>query len=387
MINYKVITFMALALLITGCASQKLANSDELQSKALADAASTDLSPEEMISRASERLNNAEQSLRFYSPLHLKKAQEQLEGARKLLQSGKVENQTPALAAAILAEKLVTQAEDNREKVKQQLAPALAHREILLELGSQNLLPGAFNSAMSELKDLITLVESGRLDEVVKQQPALLEEFAELEAETLKVKWLSRANAVLEQAEDADADKFAPKSFEQAELAIERANRYTDSNYRDREGVKAKADEAFVMASKALNMTNEVQKVFEKKISEVEAYMLSVQSWLDNINQDVKVPDLAAMNFYEQSRAIAARVFEALNQKPSAHLSREDVRIEPQTQPLPEEPALSISPMAEPEMAGSDTLPSEADASETAEPQAVITDPEAETIEPVQSAD
>ena len=339
------------SVLISACASQKVANSEALQSKALADAAAIDISPEEMISRASQRLNNADQDLRFYSPLHMQKAQEQLETARKLQQSGKEENKTGALAAAILAEKLVKQAEENREQVKQQLAPALSHRAILMELGAADLLPGDFNSAMEDLQDLIILVESGQLDAVTKKQPSLLEAFAQLEADTLKVKWLNRAKAKLEQAEDTDADKFAPKSFEQAELAIERADSYTDSNYRDREGVKAKADEAFVLASKALNVALEVQKVYEKKISELENYMLDVQSWLDIINQGLKVPDLPALRFNEQSRTLAAKVFEqskqtAVNVQNSVQADTAK-EIEPEVQALPEEAILIVNPLNE----------------------------------------
>lgn len=332
--------------LISACASHKVANSEELQSKALADAASIDLSPEEMISRASQRLNNAEQDLRFYSPLHMQKAQEQLEEARKLQQSAKPENKTGALAAAILAEKLVKQAEENREQVKQQLAPALSHRDILLELGAADLLPREFNSAMSDLKDLIILVESGQLDAVAKQQPALLEEFARVEASTLKVKWLSRAKAKLEEAEDADAEKFAPKSFEQARLAIERADSYTNTNYRDREGVKAKADDAFVLASKALNMTMEVQKVFEKKISEIESYMHDVQSWMQHINQEAAVQDLEAFTFYEQSRLITSRLSESHSEK-SASVSvpiEKDISEEKSPENY-QEPVLFVKPI------------------------------------------
>lgn len=336
--------------LISACASQKLANSDELQSRALADAAAIDIAPEELIRRASERLNNAEQDLRFYSPLHMQKAQEQLETARKLQQSGKAENKTGVLAAAILAEKLVKQAEDNREQVKQQLAPALSHLAILIELGAKELLPGEFNEAMSDLTDLIILVEGGQLDAVAKEQPSLLEEFAKVEAATLKVKWLNRAIAKLEEAEDLDADKFAPKSFEQARLAIERADSYTNNNYRDREGVKSKADEAFVLASKAVNISSQVQKVFEKKISDLESYMLDVQSWLSHINQEAAVKDLEAFSFYEQSRLITSRLAELSDTKTAQVVSSsEPVVTEASEEKNPEnyqEPILSVKPIA-----------------------------------------
>ena len=359
------LALILISLMLSGCASQKLANSDELQSKALADAVNVDATPEELIRRASERLNNAAQELRFYSPLHMQKAQEQLEQARKLHQAKDPEKQTAVMAAAILAEKLVKQAEDNREQVKQQLAPALAHRTILIELGSPELVPGDYNSAMSDLNKLIQSVESGQLDYVAKNQPELLEDFIAVEASTLKVKWLNRAKAKLEQAEDADADKYAPKSFEQAELAIERADTYTDTNYRDRPGVKAKADEAYVLAAKALNLSNEVQKVYEKKISELESYMLDVQSWLENINQDVKVAYLPALSFYEQSRALAAKVFEQSQSQTKAvvqHELKQTTAAEElaktfpmnEVQALPEEPELKFSPIEDTSEAGSE---------------------------------
>ena len=305
-------TVVLLPMFIAACANTKLSNSQDLMAAAQQQAAEAQKTPEEMIQIAGERINNADHNLRFYSPIHMKQAQDKLVEARKLIQKSQdAGTQSEALAAAILADQLVDVAENNRVVVKQQLAPALAHRDILIELRAPQVLPKAYNKGMNDLDFLIREVEGGNLDKVVKGQPGLLEEFARIEADTLRKTWLTAARLKLEEAEDAKAEHLAPKSYDIAENAIERVDQFIGEHYRDRAGVKQKSREAFVLASQAENVAKEVERLNKKKPEELELYVLDVQSYFEVINRKTGIPELVAQSFYDQSRSIAEVMPEA----------------------------------------------------------------------------
>lgn len=369
-------TVILAPMLVTSCANTKLSNSQDLMAAAQQQAAEAQKTPEEMIQIAGERINNADKDLRFYSPIHMKQAQDKLEEARKLSQkSQEVEIQSEALAAAILADQLVDEAENNRVVVKQQLSQALAHRDILIELKSPEVLPKDYNKGMDHLDFLIREVEGGNLDKVAKGQPKLLEEFAIIEADTLRKTWLTAAEVKLEEAEDANAEDLAPKSFEIAETAVDRTDDFIGKNYRDREGVKRKSREAFVLASQALNVAKEVEKLNKKKPDELELYVLDVQSYFDVINRKTGIEELVAQSFYEQSRSIAEVMPEA--QRNHATL----VTVDPLAPPAPQtssEPALELPTETVIDSPYADIPKTEIEESESAEEVRAADDAEAE---------
>lgn len=344
------LTILGLSVVITGCANTKLANDADLLLQAQEQATQVTKTPEEMIQIAGERINNADADLRFYAPIHMERAQDKLAEARKMSQKEATpENQAAALSAAILAEQLIGEAEKNRAVVKVQLAQSLAHRDILIELGSPEIQPKAFNKGMGHLDDLIREIEGGNIDKVTREQPDLLEEFAKIEADTLRVKWLSEAESTFAEAEDNGAGKYAPASYEQAELAIERADDYIEINYRDREGVRNKSREAYILAAKALNVSKEVQKIHQKSLEEVEAYTDSIQDLFEDINQEAEVSELVSLTFYEQAKQIkeSIRKQQDMSSIPEAteSLENEPEATEPQTSEAPEiiEPAAESS--------------------------------------------
>jgi len=290
---------------LIGCANTQIANNTTMNLAAQNEAAQIQLSPTEAIEQATQALTAAvTDGLAFYAPLHIEEAQDKLDEAHKYNQKEPTgENQLAAITAAITVGKLVAAGEDNRAIVKEQLALSLDHRDVLVELGTPKLFLKKYNKGLSMLDSLIREIEGGFFDKVASDQPGILAYFGELEAMTLKEQFLTKAEHMLDKAEDANADDFAPITFEKAELALERASGFIDDNYREREAIVVACDNAYSLASQAYFVSDEAQKVFETDKEGIEQYVLSVQALFDLINQTA-ADDLASHSFYEQANIL-----------------------------------------------------------------------------------
>lgn len=299
---------LCVALVVSGCANSKIANSDALARAAANAAQNAERSLDEVIHDSTLALAEAlNEGLEFYAPLHLDKAKSALDKAKKLNKDkAKPEDLNQAMVEALKVEKLLQAARQNRDKVEKLLASALDHKAVLEELGTDKVLPKEYSKGMSMLGDVIRDVEGGLLDKVEAGQSKVLAYFNEIEADTLRVQWLSKAENMLGQAKDVDADDYAPVSFKEAERAFERADDFIGKSFRDRQGVKDVAAHAYNKAAKAYHLGQEVKKVAGKKEKDIEQYMLSVQQLFDAINQHAAVASLDSHSFAEQSRLLVS---------------------------------------------------------------------------------
>lgn len=303
-----ILAVLYVALAVSGCANSKIANSDALARAAANAAQNAERSLDEVIHDSTLALAEAlNEGLEFYAPLHLDKAKSALDKAKKLNnEKAKPEALSEAMVEAQKVEKLLQAARQNRDKVERLLAKALDHKAVLEELGTDKVLPKEYSKGMSMLGDVIRDVEGGLLDKAEAGQSKVLAYFNEIEADTLRVQWLSKAENMLGQAKDVDADDYAPVSFKEAERAFERADDFIGKSFRDRQGVKDVAAHAYNKAAKAYHLAQEVKKVAGKKEKDIEQYMLSVQQLFDAINQHAAVASLDSHSFAEQSRLLVS---------------------------------------------------------------------------------
>lgn len=303
---------VAAGITLTGCTNTQIADSDGMASASMTEADMSSMTTSEIIDQVSKEINDSEENLAFYSPLHIENARKKLTEARKLtqLKEKTPETEKAAKSAAILAGKYYQAAVKNKTVVQNQLVKSLKQRDILLELNADEVRPRLYGNAMASMQKLIMEIEGGNLDKVVDKQPALQEQLAMVEAETMKTLYLDKARNKLKEAEDNGAEKFAYKTWEQASLAIARASNYTDRSYRDRAGVQTISEEAYVKAAAALNVTLEVQKISEEKAPVLEQYVLDIQALMSTINQEVGVKELQSYTFYEQARLLTQKIEE-----------------------------------------------------------------------------
>lgn len=231
------------------------------------------------------------------------------------------------------------------------LEKSLAHKQVLEELGSPEVLPDAFQDTVDDLKDLIKEIEGGFLDKAAKGQADLLSAMTDVEINTLKKQHLSQAESMLDKADSVDADDFAETTFEQAEQTLESATKFIEKNYSDRDGVRKTGLEALYAASHAYFIAKESAELIELKPSDAEKKALYFESLLARINKSVGVENLSTMSLYDQSVRLAEEIETAFKRteanetndviQPAA--STETVQLEA----MPERIVLETRPIAE----------------------------------------
>lgn len=327
------------------CTNTKVANNESLAIAAQKEAQQVQLTPAQAIKQSQEKIAKAkDDGLRFYAPLHLEKAENQLQDAQEFAdKEASPENQAAAIAAALTANKLVESGYKNKATVEKELATPMQHIEILRKLGTDKAMPKDFNKATSSLNDLIRETEGQNMDKMAKGRSKLTAYMNELEAETLKQQYLNKAELMLDKATDADADDLAEQSYQDARKAIKRAGNFIDDNFRDREGVQKVSDEAFQAASKAYYVALEVEKIYEADREKLEQFVLSLHKHLAKVNRTVGVENLSSYSLREQANMIHA----ALDKHPSVIKTaepKEDAKV-----PATAETAMKQDPATEPE--------------------------------------
>lgn len=308
MINRSGILSLAIAgILLTGCANNKIANTDILSQQAKEQASNSALSPQEAILNSAKLIEQSQNDqLHFFAPLHYSAAQDALTEAQDLLNS-KAGNAL-VLEQTFKVDSLLKSAYTNKNTVLSTLKKSLSHKQTLEELGSPEVLPEAFQDAVDDLKDLIKEIEGGFIDKALQGQAKLLSLMTEVEIATLKKQHLSPVESMIDKADSIDADEFAEKTFTQAEKALESANLFIEKNYSDREGVRKNSIDALNAASHAYYIAQEATELVELKRADAENKALYFESLLERINKNIGIENLNTMSLYDQSVLIADKV-------------------------------------------------------------------------------
>lgn len=301
------ITLPLLLLSLTACVNSKIANDELLTEQAKVLASSATMTPEQSLTEAQKKIDKAQTSrLDFYAPLHFKAAKEALASAKQLLQKG--EGQSLVLEQAFRVESLLNAGYKNRGIVQAKLAPSLEHLGVLEKLKARSILPSGFEDVMGELESLIREMEGGFIDKAVEGQPKLLENMTQLEVDVLKKVHLTAAEDMLDQADEAKADKYAKKSFQKAEQSLEEAKRFIEKQYRDRAGVKGAGIKAWVDAAHAYQIAKESTLLVNLTPEKAEQRALYFESLLTLINTPLQIKQLETKALRDQAKAIATRV-------------------------------------------------------------------------------
>lgn len=307
--RYLVVT-VVLSTLLVSCSGTQIANKEALEVQAGKQATTSEVSPKQALASAKNKISLAKDAeLGFFAPLHMQQAENKFQQALQLHNkslTGKKssENRVSVLTTAFAASRLVDQAYQNRTAVEQHLKKSLAHRKILLDLGVNDVLPERFSKGMLSLQELIKDVEGGFVEEAVQAEIKVLQNFAVLEADTLKIQHLSKARNQFKQAETIDAKDYARVSYQRAKASMEYAEQFIEQNYRDRAGVVDVSSKAFHDAAHAYQVALEAQKIVDMNEKQAEQYVLHIESLLQSMNKNKRIKHLTSMSIQEQVTAL-----------------------------------------------------------------------------------
>jgi hypothetical protein len=141
--------------------------------------------------------------------------------------------------------------------------------------------------------DLIELIEKGQIADAIRGQTPLLAEMSKLELKTIINIHLSEAEALIEKADDINAEKYAPVSFKKAQDVFLEATTFISKNYRNHKEVKKRGEQALWEAKYAYFVALESKKLMQLELRESEHYVLNLLNNQNSISQAVSANDLA----------------------------------------------------------------------------------------------
>ncbi len=345
-----IVALLAASLLMaSGCANNKIANTTLIEQQARDAATKTQMSPEEAVLEAAVQLNKATaEQLHFYAPLHIASAQDSLKDAQSLLRKGKPS--INVIEEAFKVSQLITDARKTKETVKTTLAKVLEHKAVLDELGVQQEQPKAYQAALNDIQDLIKEVEGGYIDKAIAGQADVLLSLTDVEVDTLKMRHLAPVEALMDKADDIDADEFAEATYAHAEKTLETSIQFIEQNYRDRQGVKQAGKEALRAAQHSFYVAKESALIVELDPERAEQRVLFVEELLERINLSLQQESVIGMSLRDQSATLATRV-EALRKQSIVTESPKqpaiDAVAESSVETTPVETPLADTPLAE----------------------------------------
>lgn len=288
-----VVVFLC-ALHITGCSNFKIANSHLIKAEAYRKVKTENISAVEAIYQATDKLNEAKKTdLAFYSPLHLKKAEEKISRANSLLRlRSSKRSRLSAATTAIEAIKIIEAASDNKKKVKETLADVLAQKAILDSMTIDESMVESYQAGMNKIGQLVRLVEQDKVERLSVLQPQVVSYLNRLEAKVTKASALVKTKDMLLKAKGIHAQRFAKSTYLSAVETYKKTVVYIDANYKDKAAVVSKANEAFLAASHAFFVALESQKIVQSDAATIEQYILEVQAYLTHINKQLGIDNL-----------------------------------------------------------------------------------------------
>ena len=288
------LTIILTCLTLSACAGKELVNAEIIQRRSVLDANNSKLTPEQSIQVAETKYADAiKAELDIYAPLHLSQAQESITQAQDSLLKTPKDAAGIALMASIAAQHFIDDAYKNKKSVQANLKAVLAHNAELLRLEAPIRLPTDYKTIKIQLLELVELIETGQIAEAIHGQVPLRLEMSKLELNTLINIHLSAAAALIEKADDMNAERYAPVSFNKARAVFLETTTFIGKNYRHHKEVKKRGEQALWEAQHAYYVALEAKKLMQLESNESEKYILNLLDNHNNISQVTSSIDLA----------------------------------------------------------------------------------------------
>lgn len=319
-LNYKISVIISVVSL-AGCMSQEIVNTSQMDDAVLRQVANSTQTPQQVCEAASSAVATAnKEELHFYAPLHLDQAADALQEG--LDQIKNKETQADGVKNCFKVNKLVNSGIDVKAKVKTSLNDSLAELEMLKKVDEGKKFTDDIQDYVDDVVDLVKNIEAGKMNVAMQDQAELLKDMLELEVEIIIDKNLSPVEAMIEKAEDVDADELAEKTFEKAENELDSAKKFIQANYRDSEQVNEASVVAMRLAKHAFYVAKEVEELKALKPEAAEERVLYIESLLERVNEKFNQDVIIGNSLYEQASIIGQRLNALIEDKES--LNREN---------------------------------------------------------------
>ncbi|WP_430460436.1 hypothetical protein ACQUQU_14595 [Thalassolituus sp. LLYu03] len=289
-------------LLLSGCASQKLADQDSLTAQSSAKASEFGSDSERALEQAQAAYKQAvDEELAFYAPLHMKQLEAALKEAQQAELAGQAGNSVQASARVMT---LLDNGLKNKTTALQLLAPVFTQKDVLDGIKAGNVLPKDYRDLIDDLSDLIALIEAGQSAKAMEKSAGLITDMKELELDTMLALHWQPAMDTLDKAEDEDADDTAAATFRKAEDKVDEAELFIRAHYSDRLQSETIGLDALRSAQHALFIGREAKRLQRLSAEQAEQAALKQEDLLHQIALTAGAGDMRHMAFKDQTLAI-----------------------------------------------------------------------------------
>lgn len=298
-----------LLLSVTACTSTPKTNPDIFNEISRATEVSYENDAEKALAEAEATFRQAQsETLDFFAPHAFSRIESEVKNARQAnVEGDTLRIQTANQQALIqLRSGLKTKA-----TVLQKLQQPLEHKQTLDRIKAANVSRDSYRDIMNILQQYIERIEQ---DETVApvEISALLDRMQWLELNTVLTLHWQPAQRTLAQAKSEKAQYFAPKTFHQATIAVDSAEKAIREQYQDIEAVTQLGQAALRGAQQALFIARESRLLENATPSSAETFVLRMQNYLFDIAQTLDELDLRHLSLQDQALAIQQRLQERL---------------------------------------------------------------------------
>lgn len=279
-----------MTLFLTSCASEKLFQSEKEINFIKSEAIKSEKSPQSLLEEYETKLNTFDKdTLNFYGPLNIKEANSHVQNAKELIKQTNTELLNSSKVELLFALRNLDNAIKNKAATKLHLKTADTQFNELKNLLSPSLLPEEFKKIEYQFSRLIQLLENGKVQDAIKEQPELIEKMIQLEIETLKKSHLGQATTYTQKAKDLDASKYAPFSLAETEKSLSSAQNLIQKSYRDRNAISTIAKETTNLAKKLYFVSKEAHEIHNLSNEKIEQKLISNYDFIKEIASTLEI--------------------------------------------------------------------------------------------------
>lgn len=301
--NLVIITLLQ-TIAITGCSTTAIKDANLVRQHATEQAQKSEQSPEAILNHTKSKLQTAmRQDLEFFSPTYIAEAQKELIAAEQAISTGA--SSQHVIALALTAQQWLDRAANNKTIAAQKLSASLDALGVLKSINTPTLLPDDYSNFKDEIKDLMILIEQNQTAKALVEEKDVLDEFRDLEIETLNTAYLQPVLQALEAAEDKDAEGFAENTMNNALQEAERLEAYIKTNPKNLSEINEKSHQAIRSAQHAKQVALAVQPILRMGPEKAEQHIIAIEAFLARIGKVLKQEDVRHLSLESQSIAIA----------------------------------------------------------------------------------
>lgn len=292
--------------LLCACSAPALKDSGQLEKAAAAAARNLNNDNATYIAEARSSQQQADAAeLYLYSPTYYSQATEALNKAVELQEKSPEQANANVATQAILAKSLFERGMQIKSQVEIELKNSINFIGILKGLDCPNLMKNEYQDVLQEFRNLTSLIETGKTDKIANEQKDLLREFSKLEQATLTKAYVSKPEQALDEAEDDDADDYAPKTYSSAQKHLETLKNTISQAPRDLDNIKLQSTMAYRAALHAQQVAKAAAGLLNLKQKETEDKVLQTEALLKHIADSLHMEQPVYLSLQEQAFAIA----------------------------------------------------------------------------------